>query len=140
MKHGRAELTRSVMEGVALDIYNMMMSWSQDSTLVDKLRIGGGPTHSPLWNQIQADVYGRSVELLKVEESSVLGSAILGGVGAGVFSSIAEGVDSMVNVVSEIEPNLENHKIYSEMHNAFNQAYEDLEKNTFNLLASLNIN
>ena len=140
MTHGRAELTRSVMEGVALDMHNMMMSWSQDATVVDKLRLGGGPTNSPLWNQIQADVYGRAVQLLKVEETSVLGAAILGGVGAGVFSSVAEGVDSMVHVMSEIEPDLANHRIYSEMYNAFTQAYEGLDQNTFSILASLQVN
>lgn len=140
MTHGRAELTRSVMEGVALDMHNIMMSWSRDATVVDKLRLGGGPTNSPLWNQIQADVYGRAVQLLKVEETSVLGAAILGGVGAGVFSSVAEGVDSMVHVMSEIEPDLANHRIYSEMYNAFTQAYEGLDQNTFSILASLQVN
>ena len=122
------------------DQHNIMMSWSQDATAVDKLRLGGGPTNSPLWNQIQADVYGRAVQLLKVEETSVLGAAILGGVGAGVFSSVAEGVDSMVHVMSEIEPDLANHRIYSEMYNAFTQAYEGLDQNTFSILASLQVN
>ena len=58
---------------------------------------------STLWNQIQADVYGRPVETLRVGESAVLGAAILGGVGAGVFVSLEEGVTAMVHVADRIE-------------------------------------
>lgn len=88
MAHGRAELTRAVMEGVTLEMHDTMAGWYRNGMDVNTLRLGGGATHSPLWNHIQADVYGRPVQILRVEESTVLGAAILGGVGAGVFRSI----------------------------------------------------
>jgi xylulokinase len=73
--HGRAELTRAVMEGVALEIRDMLQQWQAAGLEIDRLRIGGGATRSPLWNQIQADVYGRPVETLRVSESAALGAA-----------------------------------------------------------------
>jgi xylulokinase len=90
------------------------------------LRLGGGATKSQLWNQIQADVYGRPVQTLLVGESTVLGAALLGGVGAGVFSSIREGVDTLVHVTGELEPNMENHRLYEELYQAYVKAYEGL--------------
>ena len=74
--HGRAELTRAVMEGVVLEIRDMFEQWGAAGLSVRSLRIGGGATRSPLWNQIQADVYGRPVETLRVGESTVLGAAL----------------------------------------------------------------
>ena len=102
--HGRAELTRAVLEGVVLEIRDMIEQWLRAGLEVRSLRIGGGATRSALWNQIQADVYGRPVETLRVGESTVLGAALLGGVGAGLFGSIAEGVAEMVRVERQIPP------------------------------------
>jgi xylulokinase len=124
--HGRAELTRSVMEGVALEIYDMMEQWRQASMPIDVLRLGGGATRSRLWCQIQADVYGRPVEMLTCDDSTSLGSALLGGVGAGLFSSIEEGVAAMVHPSGALEPDPARHRLYNELYQAFVKAYEGL--------------
>jgi xylulokinase len=124
--HGRAEMTRSVMEGVVLEIRDMFQQWTEAGLSVRSLRIGGGATRSELWNQIQADVYGRPVETLRVGESTVLGAALLGGVGAGVFTSIEEGVDAMVHVAESIEPDPERHTLYEDLYHAYVQSYEGL--------------
>lgn len=138
--HGRAELTRSVMEGITLEMHDTMTGWHNNGMALTTLRLGGGPTHSPLWNQIQADVYGRMVQIMCVEESTALGAAILGGIGAGVFDSVQEGVDAMVHVANEIEPNIENHDIYQEMYRAYIEAYEGLNHKAFGTLAAMQVN
>jgi len=124
--HGRAEMTRAVMEGVVLEIRDMFDQWQRAEIQVDRLRIGGGATRSALWNQIQADVYGRPVETLRVNESTVLGAALMGGVGAGVFANIQEGVAAMVHVANCIEPDAKRHQRYEELYQAYTQAYEGL--------------
>jgi xylulokinase len=124
--HGRAEMARSIMEGVALEVRDMLEGWFKAGVEITTLRLGGGATKSPLWNQIQADVYGRPVETLVTSETAVLGAAILAGVGAGLFESVPEAVDQMVKVKDRVEPNLKNHAIYEEMYRAFACAYEGL--------------
>jgi xylulokinase len=124
--HGRPEMVRSVMEGVALEMRDMMDGWLKAGVDIKVLRLGGGATKSALWNQIQADVYGRPVEILKTSESTVMGAAILGGVGAGVFKSIHEGVEQMVEVSGKVEPNMANHQVYESMYEVYTKAYEGL--------------
>ena len=68
--HGRGEMARAVMEGVALEIRDIMQVWLAAGVPVDLLRLGGGATRSALWNQIQADVYGRPVQTLRAVEST----------------------------------------------------------------------
>ena len=138
LAHGRGELTRAVMEGVVLEIRDMIEQWLKQGMPVDSLRIGGGATRSQLWNQIQADVYGRPVQLLRETESTVLGAAILGGVGAGIFGSIQEGVDAMVKVVGQVDPIPANHDLYSAMYDAYVKAYQGLDENgAFSALAQI---
>ena len=137
MAHGRADLTRAVMEGVALEMNDIMSVWNQTGIEIKSMSLGGGGTKSPLWNQIQADVYGRPVQIMKVGESAVLGAAILGGVGAVVFDSIQEGVDAMVHVETEIEPIVENHEIYQGLYSAYVEANQALSRKTFENLAAI---
>ena len=124
--HGRPEMTRAIMEGVALEVRDMLEGWIKAGVEITTLRLGGGATKSALWNQIQADVYGRPVETLVTSETAVLGAAILAGVGAGLFGSVPEAVDQMVRVKDRVEPNLKNHAVYEEMYRAFVCAYEGL--------------
>jgi xylulokinase len=126
------------MEGVALEIRDIMEQWLHAGMKVDVLRIGGGATQSRLWCQIQADVYGRPVELVQCDNSTGLGSALLGGVGAGVFPSIEAGVQAMVKPACLIEPDLKRHQRYCDLYQAFVQAYDGLHKSgTFSALARL---
>jgi len=124
--HGRPEMTRAIMEGVALEVRDMMDGWFKAGIDITKLRLGGGASKSSLWNQIQADVYGLPVETLKTSEATALGAAILAGLGAGVYSSIQDAVSDMVEVKEHYEPNLQNMQVYEDMYQAFVQAYEGL--------------
>ena len=136
--HGRSEMIRAVLEGVVLEVRDMMASWPQAGVHVDQIRLGGGATKSALWNHIQADVYGRPVQLLMSGESTALGAAILGGVGAGIFDSIAEGVHHMVHVTGVIEPDMANHQRYEHLYQAYVQAYEGLTRSrVFETLAHI---
>jgi xylulokinase len=126
LAHNRADMTRSVMEGVVLEIRDMIDGWNHQGLEADVLRLGGGAAKSALWNRIQADVYGRPVQLLRESDTTVLGAALLGGVGAGIFSSIEEGVNNMVHVTGELEPDMSNHYIYEEMYQAYCDAYDGL--------------
>jgi xylulokinase len=136
--HGRAEMTRAVMEGVVLEIRDILEQWNTADLGVNGLRIGGGATRSALWNQIQADVYGMPVETLRVSESTSLGAALLGGLGAGVFASLEEGVEALVHVADRIEPDATRHQRYEELYRAFVQTYEGLNSSgAFDSLARI---
>ncbi len=138
LSHGRSEMTRAVMEGVCLEIRDMTERWLAQGMPLEVLRIGGGATKSRLWNQIQADVYGRPVQTLKENETTALGAAILAGVGAGVFASVNEGVEAIVRVGAEIQPDPGRHRMYDDLYAAYAKAYQGLaDTGTFAALAGL---
>ena len=57
---------------------------------VDEIRAMGGGANSPLWCQMKADMTGKRLVTLKNKETACLGSAILAGVGTGVFASVED--------------------------------------------------
>ena len=134
--HDRADMARAVMEGVVFEIRDIIQVWLDAGLEVDSLRIGGGATKSQLWNQIQADIYGRPVSQTRCEESTCLGAALLGGVGAGVFSSIEEATDQAVHVTTQVDPDQCRHSLYQERYELFAATYATLaETGIFDRLA-----
>jgi xylulokinase len=68
------------------------------------IRLGGGGARGSLWRQIQADVYGHSVELLEAEEGGAFGAALLAGTGIGVWESVEAACAATVRVAETIGP------------------------------------
>jgi xylulokinase len=125
--HDRLALARAFMEGITLDMKDMVSSMVRSGVAVQEARILGGPTRSRVWNQMQADVYGMPVTTLKVTDATVLGAAILGGVGAEVFRTVEEGTGAMVRLDERFDPLPENVATYARLYDAYCKAYEGLE-------------
>jgi xylulokinase len=126
--HDRFALARAFMEGISLDMKDMVSSMVRSGVSVTEARILGGPTRSRAWNQIQADVYGVPVTTLKVTDATVLGGAILGAVGAGIFPSVEAGADTMVALGERFEPVPANVEVYARLYDAYCRAYEGLDR------------
>jgi xylulokinase len=100
--HTRAHVIRTILEGVAYSLKDTFTIFEEMRIPVTSIRLGGGGARSPLWRQIQADVYGREVEIVAAEEGAAYGAAILAGTGAGAWDSVDEACDSVVRVAARI--------------------------------------
>jgi xylulokinase len=90
---------------------------------VKSIRLGGGGVRSPLWRQIQADVYDHEVEIVEAEEGAAYGAAILAGVGAKIWPSVDEACDSVVRVASRTQPNPANAEVMQKNYAAYRRIY-----------------
>jgi xylulokinase len=102
--HTRAHCVRAIMEGVALSLRDTLSLFAELGIPVTRIRLGGGGARSPIWQQIQADVYGRPVELLVAEEGGAFGAALLAGVGVGAWPSVEAACATTVQVAQRIAP------------------------------------
>jgi xylulokinase len=136
--HDRASLARCFMEGITLEVRDMINSMAASGIPIEHIRILGGATKSELWNQMQADVYNRHVDTLKMTDAALMGAALCAAVGIGEFKDIVEGAERMVQVDREYEPNQSNARLYDEVYGIYCRAYEALEeKGIFRALAKL---
>jgi xylulokinase len=102
--HTRAHVTRAVLEGVAFSLKDTFSLFNEMKVPLRNIRLGGGGSRSPLWRQIQADVYGHEVEILAAEEGAAYGGALLAGVGARFWNSVEEACDAVVKVQQRVSP------------------------------------
>ena len=103
--HTRGHVFRAVLEGVAFSLKDSFTILDEMKVPVSVVRLGGGGARSPLWRQIQADVYGHLVEIVEAEEGAAYGAALLAGVGGGVWPSVDAACDAVVRVKTRLSPN-----------------------------------
>lgn len=77
------------------------------------LRVLGGGQRNDFWLQLKADVTGRVAEALETEELTLLGAALLAGVGAGVYENLAEAQRAVSHHARVFEPHPGRHERYT---------------------------
>jgi xylulokinase len=102
--HTRGHVIRAILEGVAFSLKDSFTLFAEMGVPVNRIRLGGGGARSPLWRQIQADAYGREVEIVEAEEGAAYGAAILAGVGAGCWPSVDAACGEIVKVAQVVTP------------------------------------
>ncbi len=133
----KADLTRSVLEGVALSNRWLMEPFVKfkEGRSPDKVRIIGGGANSDLWCQIHADV-------LKTEIHRVKDPTYANLKGAGLMALFGTGTISRSEIKAAIEidqifiPHLPNEKLLDEYYVVFSKIYKR-HKPLFRLLTPL---
>ncbi len=112
LKHTTGHLFRAIIEGIAYGTEHILRTFRQNGYVVEEMVAAGGPTKSPFWMQIHADVSNVPITLTAVPDGPALGSAILAAAAAGLFPDVQTAADRMVHVRQRIEPDAARHEAY----------------------------
>jgi xylulokinase len=121
--HTRAHVVRAILEGVAFSLRDTFTLFREMNVPVTSIRLGGGGARSPLWRQIQADVYGRAVEIVEAEEGAAYGAALLAGVGVGLWPTVDAACAATVRVVTRVNPQPSAVAVLNASYSAFRRIY-----------------
>ena len=85
----RAHIARAALEGIALQVVDVLDAMQADSHLpLAELRVDGGASQNNMLMQLQADLLGVRVVRPLNAEATVLGAAYLGGLGVEFWPSV----------------------------------------------------
>ena len=121
--HTRAHVVRAILEGVTFSLKDSFSIFEEMSVPVGNVRLGGGGARSPLWRQIQADIYGYPVEIVEAEEGAAYGAALLAGVGGTVWRTVEDACDAVVRVATTVRPNASDHALLARQYESFRGIY-----------------
>ena len=127
-RHGIGSVCRSVMEGVTFSLRDTIEIMREFGLTINEVRAMGGGAKSPLWRQIQADIYNAEVVTMNMEEGPAAGGAIMGAVAAKHFASVEEGCKAILKKKSITEPIPENVEMYNEYYATYRALYPALKK------------
>jgi xylulokinase len=134
--HSAAHLSRSVLEGVLLNLREVYGIFEEMGLPAAQVRVSGGATVEPLWLQLLADIL--QVEVATVtgaEHGGAFGAAFLAGIGAGRWPSI-DAITTLVraDAATSADPGVA--ALYADLHRVHRTLYTALER-TFGDLAAL---
>ena len=134
--HTKGDMIRAVMEGVAYSQRQCLDVFREMGVDVSDMAACGGGGRSPFWRQMLADLYGCPVKTIASEQGPALGAAILAGVGAGLYSSVADGCKAAVHAGEIQQPKAENSAAYEPFYQIYRNLYPTL-RDSFHTLAAL---
>lgn len=120
MDTSRADLAKAVVEGIVFEMEAVKRTAEAAAgRKINRFAAAGGGTRLDAWMQLKADVSGCEIELLSTSEASLLGAALLAGVGSGFYrddEEVFEGLKTKENKVIKPEP---------DQHAAYRRVFEE---------------
>lgn len=125
--HSRGHFVRAIMEGVAFSLRDSIEVFRSLGAPINEIRLGGGGASSPLWRQIQADVYGQQVSTLVADEGAAYGAALIAGVGVRAWPTVDAAVGATIRINETVEPNPDNSADLERNYQRFRSLYPALK-------------
>lgn len=129
-RHTRGHLVRAVVEGVTLTMRQILDIFRSvglsDAGQGCRIRLGGGGAKDPFWRQLQADIYGETVELPNTEEGPAFGAALMAGVGAGLWADLNEACCASIRVTETRDPDPNTAGRYNDLLEEYGKLYPSL--------------
>jgi xylulokinase len=119
----RADIAKAILEGLTYELRLNLDLLKAGGVKIDVLRAIGGGAKSKLWLQLKADITGIPVVTPKITEAAGFGAALLAGVGAGVFPSVAEAASRFLQLTDEYRPDPARHAAYTRQFELYRQVY-----------------
>jgi xylulokinase len=113
----RSDIIRATVEGLTYKTREMLESMVGTAEPVKSIKAVGGATMNRFWMQAKADILGVPVEIPDLYEATPLGSAMLAGLGAGVYKSEEEAIEAVYKLGDLFEPDMKKHELYTDLYN-----------------------
>lgn len=121
--HQRFDFVRAVLEGIIYSFKDIFDIYDAAGAEFDTVVAIGGGAKSPLWLQIQADIFNKKVVALKNEQGPGMGAAILTDVGLGWFKTVQEAAEAFTEFGDAYLPDSARVAQYEQMHTIYKQVY-----------------
>lgn len=106
------DIVKALLEGITYEQAVGLSYVPEIDKQVKIFRCGGGGARSPVWLRIKANILGRPIETINVEDTACLGAALIAGYGIGVFDSPQTAVARVVRPGQRFEPDQKKHMQY----------------------------
>jgi xylulokinase len=125
LAHTRADVLRSVMEGVTLNL-GIILDIFRARTPISQITVIGGGAKGDVWRRIMADVYQAEILMPDyLEEATSMGAAIIGGVGCGVFKDF-DVADRFIRITDRVRADPGTAAVYAQAKALLNESYDSL--------------
>ena len=128
----RRDMVQAVMEGVAFAIRDSFEVAKAIGVRIERSKLCGGGAKSPVWRRMLCNILNIPLDLPQTEQGPGYGGAMLAMVGTGLFASVRDCADALVQVKETIFPDPALAAKYEKRYQQFKRIYpavKDFYKN-----------
>ena len=126
--HNKAHMIRAVLEGVVYSLRDCMEIIRGMGIKASQVRASGGGGRSPIWRQMQADMFNADICTINSSEGPALGVAILAGVASGIYEDVVTACEQIISVKEKQEPDVESAAAYDKFYKVYGNLYKHLKE------------
>lgn len=120
MHHTKEDMMRSVLEGITMNLKQVMDALEGIIGQPEKIHGTGGFVHSNVWRQMIADVFNLEVHISQTAEGACLGAAFLGQYAIGDVENLSD-IKNYVASGTINKPNMKHVEVYQELLPIYNR-------------------
>jgi xylulokinase len=134
LRHGRAHMTRAVIEGVAFSMRDCFGLLGEAGLgAIGEVRVAGGGAKSALWRKVCASVLGVDLVTVNSTEGGAFGAALLAGVAGGAWADVRSACSATIAITGRNTPDPAWRAAYDRLYPQYQGLYAAL-KPTFDRL------
>ncbi len=128
VRHTPAHMTQAVLEGVGFGLRDSF-TLIEGSGLpqAHQVRISGGGARSQEWRQILANILNAELVTVNTTEGAAYGTALLAGVGAGLWPNTEAAADAVIKVTGTTKPDPATREVYDAHYRLYRELYPALK-------------
>lgn len=123
----KEDIIKGILEGITFDLRKNMEKIEETGINIDTIRAIGGGAKSEKWLQLKADITGKIIQKLNIDEAGCLASAVLAGYAIGKYNNIKETINDFVKVEKEFKPDPDKFNGYSEKYGQFLDIFKNIK-------------
>ena len=125
----KEDIIRGILEGITFELKLNIDTLERNGIKIDSLNASGGGSKSDFWLQLKADVTGKPIRSLKVNEAGCLAASIIAGYGIGKYNSISDAASRIIKIKKEYYPAVKNNEYYQQRFELYKKMYPLISKN-----------
>jgi xylulokinase len=123
LRHTRADIYRSMLEGIAFGIRNIIDNLLKLDAKPGRFIGVSGGTKNKEWMQITSNIASIEIELLNKSSSAPYGDAFMAAVGAGIYEDLSESSNWIAHNQT-VKPDAELTRFYQPYYEIFSDLYD----------------
>jgi sugar (pentulose or hexulose) kinase len=124
LSHQRNHIIRAILEGISFEIRWMLDAIAETGVPVEEVRLAGGGSKNPIWNQMLADIFNRPIRRVVNPDAALVGGAMCAAVALKAFPDFKAAAKAFVKLGPAIQPGYQNVKVYQRSYDRFVELFK----------------
>jgi xylulokinase len=117
----RQGLGRAVLEAMGFLARDALETLGRHGFPVREMRVSGGQGTSPWWNQLKADLTGRTLLIPEILDGELAGDAVLAAIALGESADLPEAVSRMIRMSARYDPTVPTQDAFTEQYRRYGE-------------------